>query len=403
MSTLQTEYEDTTETINDIVTSGLSSVLDWINIPGGLTKVTSSEAGFAWGYNGDNSIWSCALPCSGNWKVSDMGSYSIRSIQDIASDAVTVYVLYVDNTGNTNLLTTPANRQGLWSTIKVPFGATKIFSTHTYIWAQDDANNKQSCPKPCNMSNWVPVNESVITITSSTNTHLYGKDPQGNPVQTDETLRSGWYPITAFGETKLKSVIGSDDVIYGIDDSMNTLKYDGKTVNLMSTKGYQPVNLTANNNELWMTSVTPGLKGNVFVRPEKADQMDIVNKASLLDAKRDALVKDTEKTFTQQTDIMTVNKQSEDIIKFFKDIFNLDKDTAKRGIAQAGHITEQIRSTQTKLDRMTSIEPVLKIVVLCLASILFIYLFLADILGWVTHILAIIVLGIGSYFIFKSK
>jgi len=49
MATFQTEYEDTTNTIDSIVSSQLSSVLNFVNIPGGLTKIVSSAAGFALG------------------------------------------------------------------------------------------------------------------------------------------------------------------------------------------------------------------------------------------------------------------------------------------------------------------------------------------------------------------
>lgn len=400
MTTLQTEYEDTTEGIDSIITSGLSSVLDWINIPGGLTKVASSEAGFAWGYNTDNSVWSCALPCTGNWKMSDLKGQSIETILDLTTDNTNVYVLYRNTSGNTILLLTPANRQGIWSSISVPFGATKIFSTHTYIWAQDPSNRKQMCPKPCTMANWIPGSESVIQITSSTDTHLYGKDAQGNALQTDQTMRSGWSPITSFGDTKVDSVVGGVDVIYAVDTSSNVVTSDGK---LLPTNGYEPANLTVSNNQLWMTSVTPGLSGNVFTRTEKPDYMKTLNEIAPLDKRRDKVVEQVESKFNEQTDVMTVNKQSKDIIDFFKKMFNLDKDTAKKATSQAGHITEQIRSTQEQLDKITDVEPVMKIAVLTLFAIVMIYLLFGTILGWVSHIFAIVVLGVGSYFIFKTK
>lgn len=400
MTTLQTEYEDTTEAIDSVITSGLSSVLDWINIPGGLTKVASSEAGLVWGFNGDNSVWSCTLPCTGNWKMSDLTGYSIETILDIAADNITVYILCRNTSGNTILLSTPANRQGIWSSINVPFSATKIFSTHTYIWAQDGSNNKQMCPKPCTMSNWIPSSESTITITSSTDTHLYGKDAQGNPMQTDEVMRSGWSPISSFGETKVSSVIGGTDVVYAVDTSSNVIRSDGK---ILPTKGYQPSNLTVSNNQLWMTSVTPGLSGNIFTRTENPDYMKTLNTIAPLDQRRDKVIEQVESKFNEQTNIMTINKQSKDIIDFFKNLFKLDKDTSKKAKAQAGHITEQIRSTQEQLDRINDVEPAMKIAVITLFAIMLVYLVLSGIFGWITHIFALIMLGIGSYFIFKNK
>ena len=210
MSTFQSEYEDTTNTIDTIVSSQLSSVLTWINIPGGLTKVVSSSSGFAWGYNSDNTVWSCQLPCSGNWQSSDLSSFSVGTVLDIAADPTEVYVLYTAMNGSTNILSTSANRQGSWAVIPVPIPATKIFSTHTYLWAQDSGNNKRMCPKPCNMSNWISTDETTVTITSATDTTLYGKDPSGVAMQTDETMRSEWSPMSAFDKISVDTIVGGN-------------------------------------------------------------------------------------------------------------------------------------------------------------------------------------------------
>ena len=403
MATFQSEYEDTTNAIDSIVSSQLSSVLNWANVPGGLTKVVSSAAGFAWGYNSDNSVWSCALPCTGNWQKSDLSANSVGTVLDIAADDTSVYILYTSVAGNTNILMTTANRQGVWAPIQVPFSATKIFSTHTYLWAQDASNRKQMCPKPCTMSNWIPSSEDTIEITSSTPTNLYGKDPTGQPMQTDETLRSGWSPISGFGETKVTSVVGSGDTVYAVDTTSNTLKYDGKSVQPLGTAGYTPLNLTTGNNQLWMTSMTPGDKGNVFSRLENTDYATITNTVAPLDRKRDEIVADVETKFNQQTDVMTVNKQTKDVVDFFKKMFKIDGDTAKKARAQSGHINEQIRSTQKQLDQINAVEPIIQIAILTLFTIIAIYVLLGSLLGEMSHIVSLGVLGTGLYFILKSK
>ena len=403
MATFQSEYEDTTNAIDSIVSSQLSSVLNWINIPGGLSKVVSSASGFAWGYNGDNSVWSCALPCTGNWQPSDLSSHMIGTILDIAADETSVYILYTSVAGNPTILTTTANRQGSWATLQVPIPATKIFSTHTYLWAQDSSNRKQMCPKPCVMSNWIASSEDTIEITSSTDTQLFGKDSTGQPMQTDETMRSGWSPISGFGDTKVSSVIGSGSAIYATDQSLNTLKYDGKTVQPLATGGYSPMSLTTGKNELWMTSVTPGNAGNVFHRIENPDYMSVVNTVAPLDKKRDEIVSDIESKFNQQTDVMTVNKQTKDVVDFFTKMFKIDGDTAKKGRAQSGHLNEQIRATQKQLDQINAVEPVMKIAILILLVISGIYAILGGVLGWVAHAISLGVLGVGLYFILNSK
>ncbi len=402
MATFQTEYEDTTNTIDSIVSSQLSSVLNFVNIPGGLTKIVSSAAGFAWGYSG-NYVYSCQLPCSGNWLQSDLSSYSIGIILDIASDLTSVYVLYTSVAGNTNILTTPANRQGSWAVIPVPFSATNIFPTHTYLWAQDSNNVKQMCPKPCTTSNWIASGENTITITSSTDTHLYGKDPTGVPMQTDETMRSGWSQISGFGDTKVSSVIGSDNYTYAIDKTQKALKYDGTTVSPLATSGQTPQSLTAGNDQLWMTSVTPSSLGNIFSRLEKPDYSTVSSTIAPLDKKRDDIVGAVESKFNQQTDVMTVNKQTKDVVDFFKKMFKIDGDTAKKARAQSGHINEQIRATQKQLDQINAVEPVMQIAIVVLLVISGIYVIFGGILGWVTHLIALIVLGAGVFFIIKFK
>lgn len=403
MTAFQSEYEDTTNTIDSIVTSQLSSVLNFTNIPGGLTKVVSSSAGFAWGYNSSNIVYSCQLPCSGNWVPQDLSGYSINTILDIATDSTSVYVLYTSIAGNTGILTTPSNRQGVWAVIAVPFAATKIFSTHTYLWAQDSNNVKQMCPKPCTTSNWIASSEDIITITSSTDTHLYGKDPTGVPMQTDETMRSGWNPISGFGETKVSSVIGSDNYTYAIDQSQNALKYDGTTVAPLATNGYSVQNLTAGNDQLWLTSTTSSSLGNIFSRLEKPDYSTITSTIAPLDRKRDEIVGDVESKFNQQTDIMTVNKQSHDIIDFFKKMFKIDGDTAKKARAQYGHLNEEIRSTQKQLDQINAVEPIMQISIVMLLVISALYILFSGLLGWITHVIAAIVLGVGILFIIGVK
>jgi hypothetical protein len=400
MTTFQSEYEDTTSTIDAIVSSQLSSVLNWINVPGSLVKVVSSSSGFAWGYNSDNSVWSCRLPCTGNWEKSDLSSFSVGTVQDIAADSTDVYILYTNMSGSTNILTTSASRQGVWATITVPIAATKIFVTHTYVWVQDPSNRKQMCPKPCTMSNWIISSESTVTITSAIDTMLYGKDPSGAAVQTDETMRSGWAPMSAFENTTVDAVVGGDKKVYAIDTNSNTYSSDGSSTQAITTAGYTPASLTVGNNELWMTSIQPGNVGNIFQRIESPDYSTILTKVAPLDRKRDEIVNSVESKFNQQTDVMTVNKQTNDVVSFFKKIFNLDKDTAKKSSAQSGHITEQIRSTQQQIDQMNAIEPILRIVILMLVAICVVYIVLG---GMISHVLALAVLSLGTYFILNFK
>lgn len=403
MATFQSEYEDTTNIIDKLVSTQLSSVLNWMNIPGGLTKVVTSSSGFAWGYNSSNTVYSCQLPCSGNWQSSDLSQFSVGTILDIAADSTDVYVLYTAMNGGTNILMTPANRQGSWGVVTVPISATSIFSTHTYLWAQDSGNNKRMCPKPCNMPNWLSVCDTTVTITSATDSTLYGRDPSGVAMMTDETMRSRWRPMAVFENIQVEKVIGGQGNVYALDTNSKAYIYDGKTTQLTTTAGYEPLNLTTGNNELWMTTATPGSSGNIFHRTENPDYSSILTKVAPLDKKRDEIVSSLESKYNLQTDVMTVNKQSRDVIDFFKKMFKIDGDTAKKSRSQMGHINEQIRSTQKQLDQIHAIEPILWIAILTLTAICAIYILGGNLLGGWAHGLALAVLSVGTYFILNSK
>jgi hypothetical protein len=391
MATLQTEYETSTNAIDSIVSTQLSSVTNWLNIPGGLAKVSSSAAGYLWGYEG-NTSYICQLPCTGNWKLVDLSPQNLTSILDLTTDDTNVYILFLSNT-ETKLLVTDAKNQGTRSVIKVPFAATEIFSTHTYIWAQDSSNNKQKCPKPCTMPNWLP---SIVDgkITSADNSVIYGVDAFGNAIQSDENLSSVWQPIddikgTIYGK-------GSDGTLYGIDQNQSAFQFNGSLTPIF-TNGLDPKNLSVDSQsgQLWMTTATPGDTGNIFFRSEKPDYSNIMNSISPLDRTRDKITDTVQTKYQRQTDVMIVNKQVQDIIEFFKKIFNIDGTTAKKAKDQSGQLYNKIKETQSKLDQINSIEPILIGIIITLFLVATLYLVSPSILGNYTHIIAILIIGSG--------
>lgn len=394
MATFQTEYETSTNAIDSIVTTQLSSVLNWLNVPGTLVKASSSAAGFVWGYNGSSMLYTCQLPCSGNWTQVDLSQYQVSNILDLTTDDTNVYILYTNVAGATGLLATPASNQGTRTTLSVPFAATTIFSTHTYIWAQDGSNNKQKCPKPCSMPNWQASTDTTVTITSSDDTTLYGKDATGQAMQTNETLQSPWQPIddvkgSIYGK-------GSDGTLYGIDSKQSAFQYDGKMAPLY-TNGLDPTNMTVDSqsSQLWMTTATPGDVGNIFTRVEKPDYSTIMNSVTPLDRERDKIVDTVESRYKRQTDVMIVNKQTQDVVSFFKKMFHIDGDTAKKAKNQAGHLTESIREAQKDLDQIKNVEPIILGVIGILLTVIAIYIFASPLLDRYVHHVALTVIGIG--------
>jgi len=398
MATFQSEYETSTNAIDNIVSTQLSSVLNWTGLPGSLVKASSSASGFVWGYNSGGSVYTCQLPCSGNWLEVNFSQYQVSNVLDLTTDQSNLYLLYTNAAGSISLLVTPATNQETRTIIPVPFSATTIFSTHTYIWAQDGSNNKQRCVKPCNMPNWQVSTDTTITITSSDDTTLYGKDASGQAMQTDETLQSPWQSIgdvhgTIYGR-------GSDGTLYGIDSSQNAFQYNG-TLSALYTGGLPPANISVDSqsSQVWMTTSTPGDLGNIFTRLQKPDYTTIMNTVSPIDRTRDRIADIVESKFQRQTDVMIVNKQSNDIISFFKKIFNLDKDTARKANNQAGHLSETIRESQKQLDQISNIEPIILGVIGLLTIVILIYTFGSPLIGSYVHSVALVALGVGIAFL----
>jgi len=251
------------------------------------------------------------------------------------------------------------------------------------------------------MANWISIPDTSVKITSSSDTSLYGIDASGNAMKTDETLQSGWSPISGFS-VPVRDVIGDADTsaLYGVDMNSTLFKVQNGSADPQSTKGYAPMNLTIDpaNQQMWMTSATMGPKGNVFTRLENPDYTTILNTIAPLDKQRDQIVKDVTKEFNTQTEVMTVNKQVSDVVKFFKDMFHLDRTTGKKGIDQAGHLEEQIFETQKQLDYINSTQPVFQNVIVLLAFVAIIYI-IGSLLGKLVHILALVVLAGGLYYI----
>jgi hypothetical protein len=97
---------------------------------------------------------------------------------------------------------------------------------------------------------------------------------------------------------------------------------------------------------------------------------------------------------------MTVNKQVNDVVTYFKKMFNLDRDTGKKGKVQAAHLEEQIRSTQVQLDLINKTQPIIQKFLVLLAVVAGIYV-IGTFLGWILHIIATVVLIGGAIYILK--
>jgi len=407
MADFQSEYEQTTNTIDSLVTTQLSPVTSWVTVPGALTKTSSSPMGFVWGFNSENIIYKCQLPCTGNWQAVDVSQFNVTSVLDITTDNSNVYVLTLNSSSETLLLINSATGTAVWNMNKIPFPATSIFSTHTYVWAQDSSNNKQRCPKPCIMSNWMAVPDKSVSISSSSETSLYGRDVNSVGMKSDETLQTGWTPITGLTNTKLSSIYGQldQDELYVVDTSSRLLKCEGSctdTSNVVpvDTSGYAPANISADpvSKQLWMTSTSSSNVGNIFTKLSSPDYSSIMNSISPIDNTRDTIVGNVVNAYTTQTDVMTVNKQVQDVVSFFSKMFGTGNDTAKLMNDQSSRLQNEIRSTQQNLDKLSANQPLIENLIILLLLVWLVYMF-GSFLGSLIHWAAIVILLGGFYYI----
>jgi hypothetical protein len=72
MTDFQSAFDTNTRGIDTTLTTQLSSVQQWANIPGSLVKASSSAAGYLWGFNSVNKVYVCQQPCTGNWSEVDI-------------------------------------------------------------------------------------------------------------------------------------------------------------------------------------------------------------------------------------------------------------------------------------------------------------------------------------------
>lgn len=380
------EFDQITDTIDNTISTQLSSVNSWSNIPGSLTKVSPSLAGYVWGFSNSN-LYKCQIPCSGNWQEVPLSNVTIS---DLTTDESNVYVLTIDGAihiGN-------ASGQSEFLTLKSPITASSIFSTHTYVWVQSGKGEKRKCAKPCTTSNWISVPTDNVLITASNDTTLYGKDVSGKSYQSDEHLQSGWSEIKALKQSTILS--GSDNGIYGIDTNQHLLFCDGKTCDPIDTSGYTPASLSKSQNDVWMTTHENGQKGNVFWKLETPDYSGIMNTLNPLNKQRTEIVGEIQQEQKQQDMVSQVQEKVNQIKEFLTKVFQelgTSKEASDRSIKS---LQKKISDTEGEYDTIQNVQPILQKLFLTILAVGLLYLAFGF-TGSVVHFMALAVLGVGFY------
>ncbi len=405
----QNQYDIATGGINDIVSSQLTSSLQWTNVPGSLVKASASAAGYVWGYNSQNNVFMCQLPCTGNWTMVDTSKWNVSYVLDLVTDSTNVYIFIFTQDGKHIIYSNSATGSGTWNVIPAPTGnGFNLFSTNTYLWVQGNSG-KFKCAKPCTTGNWIASNDNTTYITSSSDDSLYGIDGSGNAVKTDENIQSGWSSISGLSGLKLMSVVGQADktALYGVDTSSKAYRCEGdcsvpKDVNPLDTGGYAPLNMTASGKDIWMTGTTNADKGNIFNRIDSSDYTTIMNNINPLDQTRDKVVSEISDSYNQQTNLMVANKQITDVINFFTKFFKFDSKSANQDKSDISAYRDKIINTQSQLDKLSSTEPLLQKLLYLVVAVVVIYL-MGSFLGGFVHTIAFIILFGGLAHIIYSS
>jgi hypothetical protein len=493
MTDFQSAFDTNTSGINTTLSTQLSSVQQWANIPGALVKASSSSAGYAWGFNSSNLVYVCQQPCTGQWQMVDIkqlappqpsslgymsgpwisgnipitntdvddqgspvyisfespytkmirsdgvskyyvgpisnyssakwatysstpsGAYKLTlnpaqnspavTMLDIATDETNVYLLFTSGS-STSIASKTANNQTEWSVIQAStpqFTPTTLFSTHTYIWLQGASNQKVKIPKPITMSNSMPVGDTSVKITSASSSALYGIDASGNAMKTDETLQTGWAPVAGLQGKPISSLVGDLDqtglfAINGAGVTECVGDCSAPKLTPLNTQGYMPLYLTGDpsTKQLWMTSSTPGIAGNIFNRIANPDYSSITGSIAPLDKNRDGIVTDVTKNYTQQTQVMSVNQELSMFKSLFTQLFGDATKAQNDANTRISEVETDVENKKKSLDQLNTIQPTIQKFVVTLAVTALVYAVFSP-FGWYVHVIALVVLVIGIY------
>lgn len=380
------EFDQLTDTIDNTISTQLSSVNSWTNIPGSLSKVSSSLAGYVWGFS-NSKLFKCQIPCSGNWQEVTLSN---QTIIDLTTDESNVYVLTIDGVVHIG----SASGQSEFTTVKSPITASSVFVTHTYLWIQSGKGEKRKCAKPCTTPNWIEVPKDTVLITSANDTALFGKDVSGKLYKSDEHLQSGWSEIPKITQTTILN--GDDSGIYGIDTNQHLIFCSGENCNPIDTSGHIPASVSRTKNDMWMTTQEPADKGNVFWKLENPDYTSIMNTLTPLDKRRTDIVQEIQQEQKQQDMVSQVQEKVNQIKDFLTKVFQDLGKTKEASDSSIKKLQKNIDETQGEYSSITSVQPVLEKLFLTILAVGLLYL-VFGFAGPVVHFAALVILGVGFY------
>jgi hypothetical protein len=178
-------YTKLTSTINDVFTTQLGGSVAWQEVPGQLSKVSSSPGGYTWGLNAQNYIFVCKEPCTGAW--SQSAQPGTGKVLDITTDSSRVFAL-VEQGGKRVVYSADVASKGSWgSPVDAPADSNTLVATTKDIFMDTD-RGVFKCKSPCTLPGWTAIMSEHATLTGNLGTFQMTGDKagnlQGNPKET---------------------------------------------------------------------------------------------------------------------------------------------------------------------------------------------------------------------------
>lgn len=330
-------YTKLTSTINDVFTRQLASSVSWQEVPGELSRVSSSPGGYTWGLNAQNNVYVCKEPCTGSWKQTTPPG----RILDLTTDGSKVYVL--SDNGSRSVYTKAVDGSGEWSApVAAPDDSKTVVATSKDIFMDTD-RGVFKCGSPCTLPAWAPAVVDGAKLEGDIGTFQMSGDPtganlQGNPNQplltaiftpsvkvkttsasarfaygvdagVAKVYRNGiWHPIPGLSDYNITSVSGEID-----DTAIYATTFDGvvlrcaapcgtkSDVSKVGTPGMSPdpdqikqLSVNPQSNQVWMLSGTihSGIGGAGIYNRKDEVPVDINTTVLPLDAQRNNVILD---------------------------------------------------------------------------------------------------------------
>jgi hypothetical protein len=303
------DFTKTTSGMMDYLTNQLTAFGLWNNITGSLQKVSSSSAGFVWGYNSGGKVYFCKEPCtSASWTQIPLDQTPI----DIATDSTQAYVLYSDSTGAAMIASTSIDGTGTWAFNTVPFNADKITTTNGFLWASG-ASKMAFCGKPCNTDNWNVLDDNHSLLGGGGASIFAASPGVAGVFKTDETNQTGWSSVAGFsGITPSVLAAESDNVVlYAADNSKvyrcgSTCDSKDK-LEVVNAQGFVPIqskgSMTVNplTHNVWMASESSAKGGNLFARLDVPNTQPVMDTVYSSEKDRDRIFNSLGDAFKVQT------------------------------------------------------------------------------------------------------